>query len=176
MNITIQSVSEKDYEEIYQFENRNKAFFEQMLPPRSEAYYQYDTFKAIMEKLQIEQNEGQYHMYIIRNEKDAFVGRINLQISVSEKIKSADLGYRMDYEEQGNGYASEAIALVLRVAFEDLMIYKVTAGTAKNNAASQKVLEKNGFQRMGEEEKVLKINNTWVDGVIYSIALDEDIK
>lgn len=32
MNITIQSVSEKDYEEIYQFENKNKAFFEQMLP------------------------------------------------------------------------------------------------------------------------------------------------
>ncbi|EKE26418.1 MAG: GCN5-related N-acetyltransferase [uncultured bacterium (gcode 4)] len=114
-----------------------------------------------MDQLIFEQKSGVFYMYIIRDENDEFVGRINLQILETENSLKADLGYRVDFEKQGKGFANQAISLVLKEAFEKLKVSEVTAGTSRDNIASQRVLEKNGFQKIGEEKKVMKVNNEW---------------
>ncbi len=72
------------------------------------------------------------------------------------------------YNEQGKGYASQAIHLILKEAFEHYKVSEVIAGTSKKNIASQRVLEKNGFVKVGEEEKIMKVNGQWVDGILYA--------
>ena len=167
MNIKIELVSKDTYEEIFDFERRNKSYFETILPPRPQGYCQYESFVNIMDKLLMEQNQGTYYMYIIRDEKNRFVGRVNLQICESENGKKADLGYRIDFNYQGLGYASQSVELILEKAFNELNVSAVTAGTAKDNFGSKKVLEKNGFKQIGQEENVFKINDQWVDGLLY---------
>ena len=53
-------------------------------------------------------------------------------------------------------------------AFNEIKVIEVTAGTAKENIGSIKVLERNGFKEIGEEKNVFKIKDKWVDGFLYS--------
>ncbi|MDH8679732.1 GNAT family protein [Fusibacter bizertensis] len=167
MNIRIELVSKDTYQEIFDFERKNKRYFETILPPRPDGYSQFESFIKIMDKLLVEQNQGEYYMYIIRDDKNRFVGRVNLQIYESENGKKADVGYRIDYDSQGLGIASQSVKSIVEKAFNEIKVMEVTAGTAKDNIGSKKVLEKNGFKIVGEEKNVFKIKDKWVDGLLY---------
>ena len=55
---------------------------------------------------------------------------------------------------QGNGYATEAVKLALKWAFDHPGIIAIEAETDPDNAASQQVLNKCGFKptgKIGEE-------------------------
>jgi len=54
------------------------------------------------------------------------------------------------------GYATAATELILRFAFEELAVSEVTATCDPDNAASRRVLEKNGLRVVGEETR-----DTW---------------
>lgn len=176
MIISIELVKKFDYREIFEFEAENKDFFESVLPLRNEGYYQFDSFVTIMDQLMTEQEAGQFYMYLIRDSNNTVVGRINLQINEEEGDRKAELGYRVGKAFQGNGYASKAVKLIINEAFTHLSVMEVYAGTAKNNAGSRKVLEKNGFVMVGEEKDVLMVNGTWVDGVMYSRVVEDSNK
>lgn len=68
--------------------------------------------------------------------------------------RTADVSYFIGEKDcWGKGYATEAIGLVVRFAFEVLDLYKVNAGTYARNVGSQRALEKNGFVREGVFKK-----------------------
>ena len=114
-----------------------------------------------------EQLRGECHMHIIRSGSGDMVGRVNLHSIEGEKVRKAELGYRIGEKDQGKGYASEAVKLVVKQGFEKYGLTKIEAGTSAENMGSQKVLEKNGFKLVGKEGKVMKINDKWVDGLLY---------
>jgi RimJ/RimL family protein N-acetyltransferase len=60
-----------------------------------------------------------------------------------------EIGYGVVAAEQGRGFATEAVKLLLKEAFSVAEIQLVMAHTDPSNRASQRVLEKNGFSRMG---------------------------
>lgn len=61
------------------------------------------------------------------------------------------MGYRIGAEHTGKGIASLAVAVLLQtISWEE--INQVNAKTTANNIASQKVLEKNGFQKVQAKE------------------------
>jgi ribosomal-protein-alanine N-acetyltransferase len=62
-----------------------------------------------------------------------------------------ELGYGIVPSRQGRGYATEAVAAMLAVAWADPVVEAVVATTATGNAASQRVLAKAGFRRAGED-------------------------
>jgi ribosomal-protein-alanine N-acetyltransferase len=67
-------------------------------------------------------------------------------------------------ENWGNGVATRAVSRVVKFAFEDLMLEKITAGIYEPNIGSRRVLEKCGFVREAErpESAILdgkRINN-----------------
>jgi len=170
MTLRIELVNISDYRQIFDFEKDNRAFFESVLPPRAEDYYQYESFENIMDQLMTEQENGQFYMYLIRV-SDKLIGRINLQISDEDNVKKAEVGYRIGEGYQGKGYATEAVKLIINEASAQLSIKEMVAGTAKSNIGSRKVLENNGFIHIGEEKNVFKINDTWIDGLLYSKAI-----
>ena len=61
-----------------------------------------------------------------------------------------EIGYGILDEFQGQGYATEAVKLALRWAFGFPEVAAVEAEADPENAASQKVLDKCGFQATGE--------------------------
>lgn len=61
-----------------------------------------------------------------------------------------EIGYGLEPEYWGCGYASEAAAALCRWALSQPSVVSVEAETAPDNTASQRVLEKLGFRPTGE--------------------------
>jgi len=55
MSISIHLVSKYNAEEILEFEKRNKDFFESVVPPRVDDYYNMKNLKQILEEIEEEQ-------------------------------------------------------------------------------------------------------------------------
>jgi len=167
MTIMIERMSLNNIKDIFNFEVENKIFFDKGLPPRPEGYFEFSSFKMIMLEILEEQSDGTCHMHLIRDNNGKMIGRINLHSITGDKDKAAELGYRIGEKEQGKGYASESVNLLLQKAFHDYGLACIKAGTSTENIGSQKVLEKNGFKQVGEEKKVMKVNGKWVDGLLF---------
>ena len=59
---------------------------------------------------------------------------------------SAELGYWIAEEFQGNGYATEACETLIKRAFDDLDVKQIYATFKQDNISSKRVLEKLGFE------------------------------
>jgi len=62
-------------------------------------------------------------------------------------LQEGMIGYSLRREFRGRGFASRAADLVARWAFEEAGVARVIAGTDPSNLASQKVLQRAGFER-----------------------------
>ncbi|MDX1806490.1 MAG: GNAT family protein [Paenisporosarcina sp.] len=84
--------------------------------------------------------------------------------------KVGHLGYRVGKVFTGKGLANQALKLLLET-LTNTEIKQMEAKTTTNNIASQKVLEKNGFERVVgyneefeiEGKKLSFIHYTWVN-------------
>ena len=88
-----------------------------------------------------------YAMWIIENEDGIPVG--DLCFKGVEDGKNPEIGYGIDEEFQGKGYATEAVKLALVWAFGHADVAAVEAETDPDNIASQKVLSNGGFKATG---------------------------
>ncbi|MBI5266505.1 MAG: GNAT family N-acetyltransferase [candidate division Zixibacteria bacterium] len=61
-----------------------------------------------------------------------------------------EIGYSILPAWEGKGYATELVQALVGHAFQDLRVRKVIAHTTADNPASQRVLEKAKFRRVGE--------------------------
>jgi RimJ/RimL family protein N-acetyltransferase len=84
-----------------------------------------------------------------------------------------EMGYVLIPSERGKGYCTEAAQLAVDCLFLSKDIVRIQAATDPENIASQKVLEKAGFQREGRIRKGLFAWGNWADGYIYGILREE---
>jgi ribosomal-protein-alanine N-acetyltransferase len=82
-------------------------------------------------------------------------------------LQSAVLSYWVDAAHNGRGLATRAVAEVADHAFGALELHRLEAGTRIGNHASQRVLEKNRFERIGVARRYLLIAGEWVDHVLF---------
>lgn len=90
------------------------------------------------------------------------VGLISFISAPSESI--VEIGFGVGERRRGRGYASAAVRAVAALA-RDAGLSCLTAETASDNHASQRVLERNGFVRGAEREDP-------VDGHLIGWSLD----
>jgi len=64
----------------------------------------------------------------------------------------AEIGYGTYEEFQGKGYMTEAVRAMIEWAAEQEHVKTIVASTEKTNEASFTVLQKNGFQKYGEDD------------------------
>ncbi len=74
------------------------------------------------------------------------------------------IGYFIEREAQGQGYATEALQAIIRWLFDRADVRRIEAGVTLHNVASYRILEKAGFTR----EKVEHANWKWHDRVYDS--------
>lgn len=65
---------------------------------------------------------------------------------------TAELGYSMHPDHWGNGYMSEAVAVILDFGFGEMAAAIIQAYTLPANLASVKLLERQGFVKTGHED------------------------
>ena len=97
------------------------------------------------------------------------VGRITLNNVVRGAFQSCSLGYWLAERATGRGLATEALGEVLGVAFDELGLHRVEAGTLVHNVASQRVLAHHGFIRFGLAPRYLQIAGRWQDHLLFQL-------
>jgi len=78
-----------------------------------------------------------------------------------------------DEQARGQGYASEAVGLGVRIGFEQLGLAKLTAGIYAGNAESGRVLAKNGFAAEGRRPSHFAFEGGRDDMVEYGLVRPE---
>ena len=151
-----------DAEELLAFELDNRAYFEHWINARPAAYYSLDAVRKAIDAAAREQAADTAHQFLIKAE-GRIVGRINLTGVVRPHYGKAMLGYRIAEASAGQGYASQAVALVLKKAFEELKLWRIEASARPENAGSVRVLERNGFNVFGRSLRSMWLRGQWYD-------------
>jgi len=79
-----------------------------------------------------------------------------------------ELGYVIDADFWGHGYATEAAAALLRFGQGTLRLRDITATCRPENTASAKVLEKIGMIQVGLRRADKLIRGRWRDSLVFS--------
>jgi RimJ/RimL family protein N-acetyltransferase len=79
-----------------------------------------------------------------------------------------ELGYVIDADYWGHGYATEAAAALLRFGQGTLRLRDITATCRPENTASAKVLEKIGMIQVGLRRADKLIRGRWRDSLVFS--------
>ena len=98
------------------------------------------------------------------------------QAEVVDQAKGvqAELGWTLDPDHAGRGYATEAVREVLRLCFEDLGLRRVIAQCFADNEPSWRLMERVGMRR--EQYTVrdsLHRSGEWLDGMSYAVLVEE---
>ena len=83
--------------------------------------------------------------------------------------RCAGLGYWIRKEMWGQGFATEAGAALVERALLVWELHRIEAHIATDNIASQRVIEKLGFQREGVARQIEFVNGRYLDHIQYSL-------
>lgn len=98
-------------------------------------------------------------------------GLLTLSSIVRGAFQNAHVGYWISQAFQGRGLMTAAVASAVDIAKNGLGLHRLEAATLVHNAASQRVLEKNGFEAYGTARAYLRIAGRWQDHRMYQRLL-----
>ena len=142
----------------------NRQFLEPFEPDRPETYY------SVEGQLAWIANPEQHNFVILDGGEHA--GTISLSHIARGSLQCASVGYWVDQKRNGRGLASAALGELVDYAFGELGLHRLEAGTLVDNVASQRVLEKNVFERFGLARRYLLIAGEWRDHVLFERVAD----
>jgi ribosomal-protein-alanine N-acetyltransferase len=131
------------------FELANRAYFAASVSDRGDDFF--GQFTDRHNALLAEQETGLCAFYVLVAEDGSVLGRFNL---VDIKDRTAVLGYRVAQHVAGRGVATATVRELCRLAAGRHGLCTLRAATARENAASQKVLTKAGFVPVGPADPV----------------------
>ena len=122
---------------------------------------------------------------IIKKEDNVLVGGIGLFGEPNENFE-VEIGYGINSEFEGNGYTTEAVKTLVTWIFAQKNVIYIQAKTERDNLKSCRVLEKNAFKKVNENNELLtyelvkpKSNYTYIYlscglsiGLVFGISFD----
>jgi ribosomal-protein-alanine N-acetyltransferase len=137
-------------------------------PQRADDFFTDEVQRGLIRDALDQYGRGATVPHVILDD-DRVVGRITLNTIVRGPFQSCSLGYWVGREHNGRGLASRAVAAIKEVAFAELGLHRIEASVLLHNLASQRVLDRNGFERFGVAPSYLKIAGRWQDMAIYQV-------
>ena len=98
------------------------------------------------------------------------------QAEVVEQAKGtqAEIGWCLDPAAEGQGFATEAVRELIRVAFEELGLRRVVAHCFAANEPSWRLMERVGMRReVHTVKESLHRSGEWMDGMSYGLLAEE---
>lgn len=145
---------------------------------RYEYWEPYTTRKAVREMRAAEsavepgQEAHWCDLAIVLKDRQKLIGSISIKV-LSRQHRFGEVGWILNPSYQGNGYATEAASEILRYGFDELDLYWVIAFCDVRNAASYRLMERLGMQRLAELKRNKLVKGEWIDEFVYSIVAPE---
>jgi RimJ/RimL family protein N-acetyltransferase len=87
---------------------------------------------------------------------------------VSAEHRQAEIGFIFHPDHHGHGYATEAAAALLGLAFEELRVHRVIGRLEARNTASARVLERLGMRKEAHLVENEHVKGEWQSEVVYA--------
>jgi [ribosomal protein S5]-alanine N-acetyltransferase len=144
-------------------------------PVRSDDYFTASGQLAVIRDVLGRHAKGAALPHVILDGSGRVAGRITLSGIVRGPFQSCSVGYWVSVTAAGRGLATAAVRDMVRVAFDELRLHRVQAETLLHNVRSQRVLNRNGFRRIGMAPAYLNIAGRWQDHILYQVINDEGL-
>jgi len=145
----------------------NRDFLAPWEPVRPDDYFTVAGQRAGIEAALKQHEQGRKLSQVILDDTGRLVGRMTLYNIMRGPFQSCDLGYWVSARDNGRGLATRAVRAILPIAFRDLGLHRIQAGTLLHNVRSQRVLERNGFVRFGVAPTYVSVAGEWRDHALY---------
>ena len=99
-------------------------------------------------------------------------GDVTLTLGPPEH-RQAEIGFVFDPAHQGHGYATEAAAAVVALAFDVYALHRVYGRLEARNVASARVLEKVGMRREAHLVENEWVKGEWQSELVYALLASE---
>jgi len=163
--LLLRKFKEADAEELYEGYMNQEEFL----------YYAHKERKSLEEikyllkkKVEKYQNSDYYNWVITLKETKKIIGAINLNINIYND--SVEFNYAIDNRYTNNGYMTEALEEIKRVALNELNVNRFQGGCCVENNASRRVMEKCGMECEGILKNYVKLKDGYHDMYMFSIV------
>lgn len=120
----------------------------------------------------IKENEkdprSQFEFAVILKENNLLIGGCGIRRDW-ERGSVASIGYAINPDSQGKGYATESAEALIALGFGKLNLRVIYATCDTRNAASYKVMEKLGMKQVGHVKNHKKVKGKMRDSYCYEI-------
>jgi ribosomal-protein-alanine N-acetyltransferase len=121
------------------------------------------------------QDETRYEFAIRSVDTDQLIGKISY-FDLNVRNRSVEFGISLHLESRGQGYASEALGLLLEHLFVHLGLNKVMAQTGEFNAPSIALLRRFGFKEDGRLREHHELDGVLHDDLLFSLLVVEYLR
>lgn len=169
-DVTLRELTEDDAVAITRAYVRNREHLAPWEPARPEEFYTEKWHEGQL-AAQVLENATDRALYTVLEADGEIVGRLNLTGIVRGAFESGNIGYWLDARFTGRGLMSRAIEALAAHARDGLGLHRLQAATLPHNEASQAVLTRIGFERIGFAPSYLRIAGKWQDHVMFQLIL-----
>lgn len=104
-------------------------------------------------------NENGCECAIVCKENRKVIGGIGFKSIESEEKRIREIGYCVNPEYWGKGYATEAVATIMDYCFNQLQVDELWCNYYEGNERSKRVIEKSGFEYQHSNQKIVELRN-----------------
>ncbi|TKC15747.1 GNAT family N-acetyltransferase [Robertmurraya kyonggiensis] len=166
-----------DAEDLLKLEIENRDFFQLYAPLKDEKFYTLDgQVERIKNWVLLAEQDSVYAFGIFLTDSKQLIGNVTLSEVARGNYQSCWIGYSLDRKQNGKGYMTKAVKLVVDYGFNELKLHRIEAGVMPHNIGSMKVLEKAGFHKEGIAIENVKINGKWENHQTLAIVNNEKDK
>ncbi len=114
--------------------------------------------------------ESWFQLVIEERNSNQIIGDIGVHFIDEHQV---ELGITLAKIQQGKGFATEALKVLITYLIEKLNKHRITASIDPENTSSIKLFERLGFRKEAHFKESLLINGKWTDDLIYAILKKE---
>lgn len=156
--------------QVLEFQLRNQALFERYEPTRPDNFYTLSHQHSLLKcEQKLAMKLSTIRFYVSQKEAPAsIIGTVCLHDVLRMPYSCCEIGYKFDHAYHHHGYAKEAVAKALDIAFLDLELHRVFARVVPDNMPSIRLLESLDFMQEGIEHECTQIRGVWTDHLRYA--------
>ncbi|UYL07544.1 GNAT family N-acetyltransferase [Bdellovibrio sp. SKB1291214] len=167
--------------DIHDYENWAQAY-SSMRPPQNqwdeanwiESELTKPKFKGMLKsELHHRAEDRVYRFGVFRRDDGMLLGEVFIGKILRHTLQTGIIGYRIFNNFWKQGYATEACAAALQIAFKDLRLHRIEAHVEPTNKASIKVAKRIGLKKEGISPKKIFDDGKWRDMINFAATCED---
>jgi RimJ/RimL family protein N-acetyltransferase len=131
-----------------------------------------EAVQARIRQVSLVEEDDRITLAVERRQSGDLIGEITL-IWRSVADRQGEVGYILNPDFHGRGYATEAVRALVGMGFAELDLHRIYARCNTLNAASYRLMERLGMRREAHFREHKLVKGSWDDEYIYAVLARE---